>query len=74
MNNLCTLPQKMLPTREAFEALGFTFAKPKNEALYWASLPSGWNFKVHIGSIDILDQNGQKRALYDYNHACMSIV
>lgn len=68
--NACMLPRDMKPSKEVYEALGFTFEDVDDDVLYQASLPEGWTLKSDGGYwTDLLDEKGRKRGSYFYKGA-----
>ena len=71
---MCKLPRKMLPSKAAFEALGFTFLPSEEDTLhYQANLPEGWKAELSnpVDHINIVDFEGSNRVIYDYKNAKM---
>lgn len=72
----CNLPIRMIPSKEAFEALGFIFEDIDDDILCKATLPKGWKLKASENEYgtDLIDEKGRKRgssfykgAFYDRN-------
>ena len=66
------LPIKMNPSKEAFEALGFTFEEIDDDLLCKATLPEGWTMKADEDGgywTYIYDSKGRERASYFYKGA-----
>lgn len=59
------------PTREAWEALGFTFGADVDDLFCEATMPDGWTVKAtgHAMWNDILDHKGRKRGQFFYKGA-----
>lgn len=66
----CQLPRKMYPSKEVFEAFGFTFKDIDDPILYQASLPEGWLLKKENGYwTNLIDEKGRKRGNFFYKGA-----
>lgn len=67
----CRLPIKMKPSKETFEALGFTFEDIGDDVLCKAALPDGWKLKADGGGYwtYLIDEKGRKRGSYFYKGA-----
>lgn len=68
--NNCEVPKEMRPSREAFEALGFSFEDiPGDDVLCKASIPRGWTRKKNGYYTTFYDENGVERAEAFYKGA-----
>ena len=69
-HDACQLPVDMIPSREAFEAVGFRFeAIDGDDVLCQATLPKGWKIVPQEGSSywsTIVDNLGKKRGSVFY--------
>ena len=65
------LPMEMNPSKEAFEALGFTFEDIGDDVLCKATLPDGWKLKADGDRYwtYLIDEKGRKRGSYFYKGA-----
>lgn len=64
------LPKRMQPSKEAFEALGFTFEDIDDNVLYQATLPAGWELQSDGGYwTTLVDEKGRKRGSSFYKGA-----
>lgn len=72
---MCKLGEKLLPSKEAFEALGFKLSKPDGQ-YYQGSIPDGWRIELSnpLGHVNIVDQQGCNRVKYDYKNATMTLI
>ena len=73
---MCKLPRNMFPNQAAFEALGFVFTPTEDSENYQSILPAGWDVKLSdpIGYVNIIDQKGKNRAIYDYMNVSMTML
>lgn len=69
--NSTNMPSEMYPSREAFEAVGFTFGEPIDELFLAATLPAGWTRAAtnHDMHSDIRDEAGKVRVTIFYKAA-----
>lgn len=66
----CRLPKKMAPSKEAFEAFGFTFEDIGDDVLCKATLPDGWTLESDGEYCTYLvDEKNRKRGIYFYKGA-----
>lgn len=65
------MPKDMMPSRLAFEILGFRFGEPVDELFVKATLPPGWTRAGtdHSMHSDILDEKGRRRVGVFYKAA-----
>lgn len=65
------MPKELRPSREAFEAVGFTFGDDVDALFVRATLPPGWTRAAtdHSMHSDILDAKGRKRVSVFYKAA-----
>lgn len=65
------MPLDLSPSREAFEALGFTFGEKIDDVFQRATLPTGWTRAAteHSMHSNILDETGKIRASVFYKAA-----
>lgn len=73
---MCKLGEKLLPNKEAFEALGFKLSKPDGSQHYQGSIPEGWRMELSnpIGYLNFLDEHGRSRARYDYKEETVTLI
>lgn len=61
----CLVPVKMLPGKQAFMDLGFTFQVIPNSELCLATLPVGWKSVADTDLwVNLIDEKGRKRGSY----------
>ena len=65
------MPLELAPSREAFEAVGFTFGEPIDSVFQSATLPPGWSREAtdHAMHSHILDDKGRRRVEVFYKAA-----
>lgn len=63
----CLVPGKMLPSKQAFMDLGFTFKVIPNSALCLATLPEGWTSVASNDFwVNLIDEKSRQRGSYIY--------
>ena len=65
----CMLPKKMEPSKEAFEAVGFSFEDVGDKVLIKAKLPNGWRMEGEGYWHTFYDENGEERGSSFYKGA-----
>ena len=67
------LPKEMYPSKESFEASGFTFQEEDDDVLLKTTLPEGWTIRARDDDwSDFFDQKGRMRGTCYYKDAVCS--